>query len=111
MDWDNRGAFIVVNSHDSAVRQRFTIAHELGHFYDTYRRKLPRAKKDRGSLASKGTDIEEVYANRFAAALLMPAKAVRAKFNVVPDVGALARIFNVSEQAMSNRLHNLGLTA
>lgn len=111
LDWDSRGAFIVVNSHHGAVRQRFTVAHELGHFYDAYRRNLPKIKKDRSDLASRGTDIEEIYANRFAASLLMPADAVRTKFEVVRDVGALARIFNVSEQAMSLRLRNLGLTA
>ncbi|OFN35776.1 hypothetical protein HMPREF2562_07095 [Corynebacterium sp. HMSC077G07] len=111
LDWDEKGAFIVVNNKHNVERQRFTIAHEMGHFYDTYRRSLSRKKRDRGRLAGEGTDIEEIYANRFAAALLMPAEAVKEKYQLTQDVGVLARLFRVSEQAMSIRLRNLGLVA
>ncbi|MBL7285816.1 ImmA/IrrE family metallo-endopeptidase [Corynebacterium godavarianum] len=111
LDWDEKGAFIVVNNNHNVERQRFTVAHEMGHFYDTHRRSLSRKKKDRARLAGEGTDIEEIYANRFAAALLMPADAVKKKFQFTQDVGVLARLFQVSKQAMSIRLSNLGLVA
>lgn len=109
LDWDDKGAFIVVNQWHGPERKRFTIAHELGHYYDTLRRNLPKERRDRGPLASTGTDIEEIYANRFAAALLMPAEAVKNKFVQIQDVGILARTFNVSKDAMGIRLNSLGL--
>lgn len=76
LDWDEKGAFIVINGGHNVEFQRFTVAHEMGHFYDTHRRSLPRRK----SLAGEVSDIEEVYANRFAAALLLPAESVKRKF-------------------------------
>lgn len=109
LDWDAQGAFIVVNRWNSPERRRFTVAHELGHYFDVFRRNLPRVKKDRGPLAAAGTDIDEIYANRFAASVLMPANAVRDKFRLTKDVGMLARLFQVSDQAMSVRLRNLKL--
>ncbi len=72
---------IGVNSKHPPQRQRFTIAHELGHFllhdgeavhYDKdYRVSL------RSDLSSAGTDIEEIEANFFAASLLMPDRFLR----------------------------------
>lgn len=100
---------VLVNRLDSRVRQRFTCAHELGHYV---RRS---ALKDldyefvdfRSTLASAGVDEEEVYANQFAAELLMPAPLVR-QFDYLGE-RALAAKFNVSTQAMSLRLRNLRL--
>jgi Zn-dependent peptidase ImmA (M78 family) len=61
-------------------------------------------------------DAKEIEANQFAASLLMPAKLVRAhaaRFGKGPlledEVRHLAREFEVSEQAMTIRLTNLGL--
>jgi len=76
-------AAIGVNKKHSAVRQRFTIAHELG-------------QSERG-------------ANDFAAELLMPSDFVRPAFEKSPSVSALAPTFEVSELAMGYRLLNLGL--
>lgn len=106
-----RGATeIYLNRADHKHRQRFTCAHELGHFYQ---RKLGAVEGDfdfvdyRSDLASAGTDPGERYANAFAAALLMP----RAFLESQPDlsVGVLARSCEVSVQAMTYRLENLGL--
>jgi Zn-dependent peptidase ImmA (M78 family) len=67
------------------------------------------------------TDREEIEANAFAAALLMPAPWVRAAFEnvvrgaTVSSEDELAELlgarFNVSRQAMLIRLTNLGLVA
>jgi IrrE N-terminal-like domain len=66
--------------------------------------------------SSAGNDGEEVEANAFGAALLMPARLVREEIKKhdldlddEDDLGALARKFNVSTSAMSYRLVNLGL--
>ena len=41
----------------------------------------------------------------------MPKSAVCEKFGITSDVETLARIFNVSQQAMGTRLYNLGISA
>jgi Zn-dependent peptidase ImmA (M78 family) len=117
---------VLVRTGDSAVigvnvmhhpnRQRFTIAHELGHYMlhkpGTY---VDRAFY-RNTESGSGTIKEEREANQFAAALLMPASWVEGEAqNHSLDLGddtslvALAEEFGVSSQAMSFRLTNLGL--
>lgn len=101
LDRDNQGAFIVINQWLEPTRKRFIVAREFGRYYYSLQR---------GEYLPDGMDIEDVYANRFAAALLMPAGAVKSKFEQIQDVGVLARIFNVSKAAMEIRLDGLGLT-
>lgn len=101
IDRDNQGAFIVINQWLEPTRKRFIVAREFGRYYYSLQR---------GEYLPDGMDIEDVYANRFAAALLMPAGAVKSKFEQIQDVGVLARIFNVSKAAMEIRLDGLGLT-
>jgi len=115
---------IIVNAANAPVRQRFTIAHEIGHF------KLHqgavyldgRARVNfRDGLSSMATDREEIGANAFAAALLMPAPWVRWAFEstvlnaTINSEDELAELlgarFGVSRQAMLIRLTNLGLVA
>ena len=54
--------------------------------------------------------LMEVQANQFAAAILMPSDTVKSYFETHPRVSDLARLFNVSEEAMGFRLNRLGLT-
>ena len=100
LDGDNQGAFIVVNQWLETRRKRFIVAREFGRYYYTLQR---------GAYLPDGADIEDVYANRFAAALLMPAGVVEKRFAQIQDVGVLARVFNVSKEAMRIRLNGLGL--
>lgn len=115
------GKAIGVNAAHPMVRQRFTIAHELGHLQlhpgkalilDHVRVNL------RNDVSSLGTDREEREANAFAAELLMPRAEVTAQVHKALDRGGatdsgfiadLAVLFDVSEQAMEFRLVNLGL--
>lgn len=99
---------IFLNTEDHPNRQRFTCAHEIGHY-------VQRGDADfefidyRDMTASLGVDEEERYANAFAAALLMPEKEVR-RFNGLgmrPD--DMATTLGVSEAALVNRLKNLDL--
>lgn len=105
---------ISLNRGDSPARQRFTCAHEIGHYF----RRLESGSLDRqvvfvdrrAQLASAGVDAVEIYANQFAAALLMPARAVQQGYVFEghrPE--ALARRFDTSVQAMNLRLRNLNL--
>lgn len=113
-------AVIGVNANHAQTRQRFTIAHEIGHyclhgeagtiFVDE--RKI----QFRNEQSSSGTSLQEIHANAFAAALLMPEQEIhsRAKLMVENQVEAeiaiwqLAVIFEVSEEAMKRRLVDLG---
>lgn len=103
---------IYVNGHDSVNRQRFTVAHELGH----YVKHIAAGEDDwehidyRDALTSKGTDPDEIFANQFAASLLMPrAEIVRLKDQHGYGTATLAYEFGVSEDAMNFRLVNLKL--
>lgn len=110
---------IGVNSAHSLGRQRFTIAHELGHLELHRGRRLildvPVRVDYRDRTSSLATDREEIEANRFAASLLMPEALVMSAAreagsrNLEDHVSLLAKRFQVSTEAMSYRLINLGL--
>lgn len=109
-------AIIGVNSLHHRNRQRFTLAHELGHVM-LHQAKLEKAiHLDRGSLrrdwlAAQGTDFHEIEANVFASELLMPKcildRVVRGRLIDLEDddeIDILARRFRVSSAAMHYRL-------
>jgi len=112
------------NGNQSPVRQRFTIAHELGHFI-LHNSNDPREvfvdhntfPLFRDENSSTGASIIEQQANAFAAALLMPEKFVTAEIKNLnldltdesPALTELAKKFDVSLMAMSIRLVNLHL--
>jgi len=119
---DGKKIVIGINSAHGRTRQRFSIAHELGHLL-LHEGKLFVDKVARINLrdetSSKATDREEIEANSFAAAILMPedlvvsevAKRLERSSNVKPDIliSELARAFDVSNEAMDYRLRNLGI--
>jgi hypothetical protein len=102
---------IYVNAADSSNRQRFTCAHEIGHYsrWQALGEPVDReVVEHRDLLSSAGAIPNEVYANQFAAELLMPKDLVvdmSKSFSLVP----LAYEFGVSADAMDFRLRNLGL--
>lgn len=97
---------IEYNVSEPPVRQRFTVAHELGHFALGHED----APRDAGNFQSSG-DLRERQANKFAAELLMPASLVTHYYQsgLADSVETLANIFGVSKDAMGYRLINLGL--
>jgi len=119
---DERGA-IGYNSAHAVVRQRFTMAHEIAHYILHLKKNLQsQLFIDRSVVfrrddhSSTGNDSEEVEANRFGAALLMPEGLLREEIKKhdldLDDEEALsflARRFHVSLAAMTNRLTNLEL--
>ena len=114
-------AVIGINSCHPTVRQRFSVAHEIGHltmhqgsfFVDQS------VRFNRDATSSMAIDRQEIEANGFAAALLMPAnlvtesvrKRLTKKANLQQKVliDELAKEFQVSTQAMEFRLTNLGI--
>lgn len=111
---------IGVNSKDAPTRQRFTIAHEIGHYLLHGKRKLHVDKGFRVHLrdqtSSEASDVAEIEANQFAAELLMPEMMIReALQDKMIDVESdndlmeLANLFEVSLQVLVFRLANLGI--
>jgi hypothetical protein len=102
---------IYVNADDSSNRQRFTCAHELGHYsrWQTLGEEIDReVVEHRDLLSSAGSIPSEVYANQFAAELLMPRAFVK-DLSEVYSLVPLTYEFGVSADAMDFRLRNLGL--
>ena len=101
---------ILLNRADSNSRRRFTCAHELGHFVRRSGDEQFEYIEHRGPIATEGSEPSEIYANQFAAAMLMPADLVR-KHASGKGTLELARMFGVSPDAMKFRLKNLQLAA
>jgi Zn-dependent peptidase ImmA (M78 family) len=119
---DNGRVIIGLNARNSPKRQRFTIAHELGHWRMHEGKRLIVDQSvminKRDDVSSQATDTQEIDANRFAADLLMPKKFIRDELirQTASGIGSreelvtlLARTFDVSNDAMNWRLINLGV--
>lgn len=115
---ENNLASIAINDSHHPNRQRFTTAHELGHYClhckgkDDHRLFVDKAYR-RNTISSSGTQKKEIEANRFAAAVLMPEALIKIYVcsNEITDIDIyrLSIKFQVSEQAMTLRLVRLGL--
>ena len=94
-------------------RQRFTIAHEIGHWVchclEGKRPEQPTAMCRHQDLRQDADRMIEREANVFAAELLMPEAAVREAWSRQQDVDALARTFDVSPLALGWRLYSFDL--
>lgn len=95
---------IYVNATHSAVKQRFTIAHELGHLVLHEEGQKFRELSYVGPFSKK---VEERQANTFAAHLLMPLSILEPYIasRRVSEVDA-ARFFQVSERALRWQLEH-----
>ncbi|MCO7238395.1 ImmA/IrrE family metallo-endopeptidase [Aeromicrobium sp. CnD17-E] len=105
---DKVGRFTVfIPRFTSQRRDRFTIAHELGHYFLHYVVAKEAASK---AFARGGRNRAETEANVFASALLMPANEFRRAFHEFGgDAWALAERFEVSPAAAEVRAQVLGL--
>ena len=102
----------VVSGSDWVTRQRFTLAHEFGHFRMGHDGVVDRQV----SMSRYDHDPCEVEANAFAAEFLVPRKALLAWADERPaaaitleDVVLLAREYGVSSQVIRYRLETCGL--
>jgi Zn-dependent peptidase ImmA (M78 family) len=113
------GAVVIgINANHAVTRQRFSIAHELGHLVlhqsEAFHidERFPMDFRD--ERASQGTDEREIEANQFAAELLMPEVMLKTAIRKLPTtvdgddaVDILAEQFGVSAKAMAIRLSAL----
>ena len=104
---------IAIHHSDSDNRKRFSCAHELGHYIlrlETNKLESVYEYIDfRNAASGNGCDEEEIFANNFAANLLMPEKSVRELHKLQKSHYGMAQYFGVSNEAMNYRLNNLGL--
>lgn len=114
-DWPTSGMAVKARSHWRIVlktseprqRQRFSLAHEFKHVLDdpvidrTHAHLKPHRRQERA----------ERLCNYFAACLLMPRPWIKHDYyGGLQNVRALARRYYVSQEAMTTRLSELGLT-
>lgn len=109
---DAVGPCMLINANHPRDRRANTAGHETGHFMST--RRFADVLDD----ATSETAREERYANAFGRAFLMPARAVKQKFQDVTagasslsrrHIIVLANYFGVSREALVRRLEELGL--
>jgi Zn-dependent peptidase ImmA (M78 family) len=124
-DFGNKKALIGVNRKHHINRQRFTIAHEIGHFllhhfqgvhFDGENTGLQINFRDDKS--ASGEDLYEREANLFAAELLMPRTLLEADISKIKNLSlidkddltlkSLADKYKVSVRAITYRLAYLG---
>jgi Zn-dependent peptidase ImmA (M78 family) len=120
---------IGVNSLHHPNRQRFSIAHEIGHLVlhrplisgkvhvdKEFRVQLETLNRD--AISALGTESIEIEANQFAAELLMPTTWLRQALAGKPfdidnegPLEDLSKKFRVSRQALEYRIRNLALAS
>lgn len=112
--WRDGGRVVLwVNGTQAVVRQRFTLAHELGHVRCGHDEHVPVDTFE--TLAGRTTDAREIQANAFAAELLAPKAGVTAPVEdrepTLDDVVTIAARFGISAIAALYRLNTLELTS
>lgn len=114
---------IIINNQDVEQRQRFTLAHELGH---AFQGQVNAYRRQDGNAYTEKDQKDEIFANKFAAQLLMPKALViqyaeqyikqhdlnkdKLKAESVNEIKEyLAGQLKVSTQSMGFRIENLNL--
>ena len=103
---------IIVNREHSKLRNRFTIAHELGHYFLRGEPQKCFAHRNMTNV----NNMEERQANSFASELLMPKEAVERVIKELEEDGVpmwhwsgfISNRFKVSGRAAEVRLNKLG---
>lgn len=105
---EDSGRYVmIINSRHHITRQRFTIAHEIGHWL-MHRRSLENLGVSLRLQRRRRYNIER-EANAFAAALLMPRDDVIRSFHLGLSFQELVKRYAVSRQSLGYRLQELGL--
>lgn len=113
-EFPNNKVVICINKNNYFNRKRFTIAHELGHYF-LHREKLinmiiEAENYEPAMYHNDDLNNEEKEANNFGATLLMPKEQFVKLWNIEDyPIEAMAKYFLVSELAIYNRARFLGL--
>lgn len=111
--------YILINKTKPNLRQYFTVAHELGHYFlhkdkiknnENYIVEGENVLENTGILYINDENIStnlELEANAFAASLIIPARLIEKAWNQFENIEKCAELFKVSVEAMSIRLNKL----
>lgn len=110
---DNESFIISVDNSKPENRQRFSLAHELGHLFIHMKRLDENYWKNNviedSAYFRYGRGIEESEANEFAGAFLMPEDEFMKLYYNDYNITDISKHFNVSEAAVYMRGKNLNL--
>ena len=111
LEIEGKPKMAVLNTTKSITRQRFTLAHELGHIFlnhtkrDVYDGETSR--ENEGEFSSKSSKPpKETEADIFASELLIPYEQLKKHADKLGDLDGLAELFQVSKQAMTIAITN-----
>jgi len=105
----DKPSIVVINVKKPLVRQRFTLAHELGHIFlnhdkrDIYDAETAREQSDDISPSKPPKEIE---ADIFASELLVPFEHIKTHIDRINDIEWLSQTFQVSKTAMLLAVEN-----
>ena len=97
---DNR-KLIGLNKNYHIHNKRFSIGHELGHYFLGHPPEFDCNEEE--------IKVYNQEADEFSGELLLPLEILKEKIKEVKDVKELARIFQVSDQALFIKIQNQGL--
>ena len=89
------------------TRQRFTLAHELSHYF--LHNSLLKSEEIYIDTLYRNNNIKEEQVDYLAGALLIEENMVRELYKLNPSISELATLFGVSDSAMKVRLEILGV--
>jgi len=97
---------IGINKNHHLFRQRFSLAHELGHYFLEH----PDAEEEiPDSENSTLFTCYEKEADEFAGELLVPKDLLKQTFSKIPDIDSLRSKFQVSQQVIIIQISKYGL--
>lgn len=97
---------ILLNGRETYTRQRFTLAHEIGHICLHFNNESEFVDYNRDDHRT----LQEDQADEFAACLLMPEESFISEWKQTEgNFNKLANFFGVSQAAIGMRAHRLGL--
>lgn len=100
---------ILIEKNENVGRQRFTLAHELAHYFLEGQQLLRSQEIHFDTLYRRQKNSEERKVEHLAGALLMDKEMLAKLYNICPSIRILSQTFGVSESAMTVRLMILGL--
>jgi Zn-dependent peptidase ImmA (M78 family) len=101
---DENMLVVGVNKSHHPNRQRFSIAHEIGHYqlghYNDVFIDTAEISSGRFDYDNDSNKVQEQEANHFASELLLPSPMLKKDFEKLKDVAAVAKIYGVSKDAL-----------
>jgi Zn-dependent peptidase ImmA (M78 family) len=108
---DGKPKIAVLNKAKSISRQRFTLAHELGHIFLNHNKRdfyepVDSEREVPDLRSAKAKPPKEIEADVFAAELLIPYQQLKKYQDSINDLENISKLFQVSKDAMAIAINN-----